>query len=608
MQELFQKLRCLRERESKRQSSSLLKIFLSVSVFAVFFFLISPLLIPNFSTHAAAKVYYVAGDVGLDTYTSAEATNSATPWKTIQKAADTMVAGDTVNVKGGLSYTTVNTRVKNTQTCKSIIIPMNSGLDGSPITYQGWVGTGVPILDAQFVAGSSILTLRTVSYITINGFIMTNAIEGITVSQSTNIVIKNNIISNMSSAAFSEISSEQTYDLIANNTLVNNAYAIQYVGMAGSDSNKQIKNNIFANNTSAFWMIVLPQPILNDYNNLYGNGSNYTGILAGLHDTTDNPLFVSSSLSNYWLQRSSLLINRGVDLTGSGVTTDILGVPRPQGSDFDIGAYEYYDIPVTLTSAPASYITTHNATITGTASTISGATISSISYSIDDGPWSTTGVTGTSSFSITTSDFPDGVHTIRVRATDSYGNNSDSSLYGSSTFYVDTKTAAGPPISCTLTPPKLAPILTKAVSLGLGEVTLTFTDPNPTSDIDSYFIEYGTSPNLFQYATQSVGGKGTTTYTVKSLNPTKTYYFRVRSGNSCATGPWSNVVSEGTDKISSSKSQITNKSQTLNNENPKTKDLVISSPTPTSQPQIQTQSSFNIFTWIVNLFKRIFGK
>ena len=48
---------------------------------------------------AYAATYYVAGDTGSDSYTSTQAQDTATPWLTIQKAADTMVAGDTVNVK-----------------------------------------------------------------------------------------------------------------------------------------------------------------------------------------------------------------------------------------------------------------------------------------------------------------------------------------------------------------------------------------------------------------------------------------------------------------------------------------------------------------------------
>ena len=61
-----------------------------------------------FPKSAFASTYYVAGDTGSDLYTSVQAQNTSTPWKTIQKAADNVTAGDTVNVKGGVSYTNTN--------------------------------------------------------------------------------------------------------------------------------------------------------------------------------------------------------------------------------------------------------------------------------------------------------------------------------------------------------------------------------------------------------------------------------------------------------------------------------------------------------------------
>ena len=49
-----------------------------------------------------------------------------TPWLTIQKAADTMVAGDTANVNDG-TYTGGTDQVVNVTT---------SGTSGNPITYK----------------------------------------------------------------------------------------------------------------------------------------------------------------------------------------------------------------------------------------------------------------------------------------------------------------------------------------------------------------------------------------------------------------------------------------------------------------------------------------
>ena len=81
--------------------------------------------------------YYIDGVAGDDT------TGSGTqlrPWKTIQKGADNTAPGD-VNVKGGITYTgsTSCGGLGNTVVCLT-----SSGSAGSYITYQSWVGTGIP--------------------------------------------------------------------------------------------------------------------------------------------------------------------------------------------------------------------------------------------------------------------------------------------------------------------------------------------------------------------------------------------------------------------------------------------------------------------------------
>jgi hypothetical protein len=73
-------------------------------------------------------------------------------------------------------------------------------------------------------------------------------------------------------------------------------------------------------------------------NNLwYGNGN-------GPSQTTSNvnadPQFVNLSGHDYHLQSTSPAKDAGVTI--SGLLTDIEGVTRPQGSSYDIGAYEYH--------------------------------------------------------------------------------------------------------------------------------------------------------------------------------------------------------------------------------------------------------------------------
>ena len=377
-----------------------------------------------FSNSVSAATYYVAGDTGLDTNDG----SISTPWKTIQKAADTMVAGDTVNVKGNITYTGNN----NCSGSYAVVCLKTSGTSGNPITFQGWSGTGLPVIDHSNSTNGFWGNGK--SYITLSGLKITadSSTSNLLIMSGSNFVAKNLIL---------EASMNGMWLYNMTNSFVYNSVFFAKQGDYGlyiySGSNDTFKNNIFVDNPRGVVVVSSPGST-GDYNLFYNNATNYTGISAGAHDVLSDPLFVGSSIGDYHIAASSSAKNAGVDLTVSGVTTDIVGVSRPQGSAFDIGAYEYYDIPVTLTTTPTTPSTNTTPTIIGSTSTISGATISSVSYSVDSGSWSSTGVTGTDSFTIVVPTVSDDSHTVRVRATDSYGNVSDSTLYGSTTFTVDT--------------------------------------------------------------------------------------------------------------------------------------------------------------------------
>ena len=82
---------------------------------------------------ATATEYYVAPD-GKDSNPGTE----LLPWRTIQKAASTLVAGDTVYIKNGVYHETV--------------VPANSGAAGNYITYSAYPGHS-PIIDGLGVPG-----------------------------------------------------------------------------------------------------------------------------------------------------------------------------------------------------------------------------------------------------------------------------------------------------------------------------------------------------------------------------------------------------------------------------------------------------------------------
>jgi len=130
---------------------------------------------------AYGSTYYVAKS-GNDSNPGAE----TQPWLTIQKAANTMVAGDTVYIKQG--------------TYNEQVLPQNSGTSGNYITYAAYTGDTVTI-DGSSVSlpsyESGLFSVEDKSYIKISGLRMINAgpndnNAGIYVDNSHYIIIEKN--------------------------------------------------------------------------------------------------------------------------------------------------------------------------------------------------------------------------------------------------------------------------------------------------------------------------------------------------------------------------------------------------------------------------------
>lgn len=173
-----------------------------------------------FVSQARSATYYVA-TTGNDANTAIQAQNIATPWKTIQKAADTMVAGDTVEVQAG----TYNTGFRDGGHTGDALYPLadpmvlrsrvfitTSGTAAQPITYHA---NGLVIVEGASAAHDidNCFYLYKVQFVVIDGFTCANAsgaldvaalppLEhygqgvGIMLDMSSNCTIQNNICYN----------------------------------------------------------------------------------------------------------------------------------------------------------------------------------------------------------------------------------------------------------------------------------------------------------------------------------------------------------------------------------------------------------------------------
>lgn len=130
-----------------------------------------------------------------------------------------------------------------------------------------------------------------------------------------------------------------------------------------------------------------------------------------------------------------------------------------------------------------------------------------------------------------------------------YNNNVAPAASGSSGSSTSTSTSTP---TCQATPPgEKAVWLYAALPKSNGSIELYFTDAQ--DPYDHYAIEYGLEAGKYTFGALNIGGRGIRTYTVESLMPNTTYYFRIRSGNDCAPGPWSNEISAKTSGLISTK-------------------------------------------------------
>ncbi|GEM_PF-3025177 len=185
------------------------------------------------TTYAYAATYYVNAVSGNDSNSLAQAQNPATPWKTIQKAVNTMVAGDTCMVFPG-NY---NVRVTISR----------SGNSSSPITFQASERSKV------FTYGFS---LSGVKYVIIDGFEITMPLQaswdvwdngsGVSLINTQYCEVRNNHIYHtlregiMIYTSGADDSTNSSYNKIIGNKI---EYAGAYAGITLNGAAQLIENN-----------------------------------------------------------------------------------------------------------------------------------------------------------------------------------------------------------------------------------------------------------------------------------------------------------------------------------------------------------------------------
>jgi len=134
---------------------------------------------PTSTPIPASGIFYVAKN-GNDNNPGTE----AKPWLTIKKAANTLIAGETVYVRGGIY--------------KEQVTVKNSGSAGKYITFSSYPGD-IVILDGSGLNmedWSGLFWLKSINFIRVNGFNLKNGRNGVDVNGGSNIILSNNYIEN----------------------------------------------------------------------------------------------------------------------------------------------------------------------------------------------------------------------------------------------------------------------------------------------------------------------------------------------------------------------------------------------------------------------------
>jgi hypothetical protein len=209
----------------------------------------------------------------------------------------------------------------------------NNLIDGCEIYDPG--GTGIQIYhgSGQGAAANNIIRNTRIHDITRSG---EPRMWGIIIGNGSGNQIYNNIIYNGLGNADGNNAGIYVYGASGTSIYNNTVYNIRAQGIfiSGQASGTQVKNNVAYQSTGGN----------------YNNGGSGTIASNNLFDS--DPLFENSGSGDFRLQSGSPARDQGTTL--ASVTKDFQGVLRPQGGDYDIGAYEYQPVQSPLPRTPAA--------------------------------------------------------------------------------------------------------------------------------------------------------------------------------------------------------------------------------------------------------------